>query len=132
MDNVLASTTDFGWRFPPTFSLGGKGIEKTWGDQDLQDSLGILLATRPGEHPIYPDFGCSLEDFMFQQMDQNMINIIQHRISRSIRKYEQRIDLESVDVEPDEAEGKLIIRVNYIIKATGQSTEFTSEVNLFP
>ena len=128
----MTTEPDFGWSYPPTFSLGGKSLQRTWGAEDLDISLGLLLSTRPGDHPIYPDFGCSLEEFMFQQMDQNMFNIVQHRISRSIRQYEPRITLDTVEVEPDEAEGKLFITVNYIVKATGLYATFSTSISLFP
>ena len=132
MTTTSTTEPDFGWGFPPTFSQGGKGVQRSWGEQDLHDSLRLLLSTRPGEHPIYPDFGCALDEFMFQQMDQNMINLIHYRVSRSIESYEDRIILEDVEIEPDESEGRLILHIHYTLKATGQSAQYVSILNLFP
>lgn len=130
MNKEITITADFGWRFPPTFFQGGEVLGKTWGEEDLNDSLAILLSTRPGEHPIYPQFGCPLDEFLFEPMDQNMFNDVQYCVSRSIRLFEPRIELESVETEPEEAEGKLIIIVHYKIKSTEEEASFTYKLNL--
>ena len=54
-----------GWAFPPRFAAGGAEVAMATGNDDIEQSLAILLATRRGERVLQDDFGCELGDFLF-------------------------------------------------------------------
>ncbi len=67
----MVSENDFlgrGWSFPPAFNpqSSPKSVAMTAGLADIECSLHILLTTRPGERLMVPDFGCDLQDMLFE------------------------------------------------------------------
>ena len=49
-----------GWSFPPAFDRGSAGVEMTFGLEDIQKSLQIIVTTSLGERIMQPTFGCGL------------------------------------------------------------------------
>lgn len=108
-----------GWSFPPAFGRGGAEVATVAGGEDVHQALAILFATRPGERPMQERFGCSLDDAMFEEIDQALVNRISSMIQDAILGFETRIQLLNVDVsqDPDQA-GVLIIQLDYFILET--------------
>jgi phage baseplate assembly protein W len=108
-----------GWAFPPAFSAGGGEVEMVGGDDDIHQSLEILLATVPGERLMQPDFGCDLDAFVFEAADQSLITRITRMVSDAVLYHEPRVDLRDVNIAPDPVEaGRIIIRVDYRSRLT--------------
>jgi len=57
-----------GWSFPPKFNAAQGSVEVTSDELDIQRSLEILLATRKGERVMQPDYGCNLDEMVFEPM----------------------------------------------------------------
>lgn len=108
-----------GWSFPPSFTDGGKDVSLVADEEDIQQSLKILLATAPGERVLLEDFGCDLNRFVFETMDRSLANNIAFFVKTALLRYESRITVEkvSVDSSPD-SDGLLFIQVLYRIPAT--------------
>ena len=121
-----------GWFFPPKFTSKGQNVAMAFDKEDIYQSLSILLATRPGEHPIYPDFGCSLDVCVFEQLDQSLINSITYMITQAIKKYEQRIEIDAINTSVDEVKGMLIVEILFTIRCTGKRGAYQHSVELMP
>lgn len=108
-----------GWSFPPTFQLGGAEVVMVSGEEDIHQSLHILLSTRLGERVMQDDFGCALDSVVFEEIDQGLINTLNRSISDAILYYEPRITLDQLDVdESAEQPGLLLISLTYTIRST--------------
>jgi len=108
-----------GWSFPPEFFTGGAGIEMVAGEEDIKQSLGILLTTAMNERVMFPNYGCDLSRYQFAEIGQGLINSLAATVSDAILLNEPRIVVEQVDVTQDDDEmGLLIISVEYIIMST--------------
>ena len=108
-----------GWSFPPRFSASGAEVETVSGVADVHESLQILLSTALGERVMQDTFGCGLDEYLFAEISQSLINGITGVITDAIIDHESRIQLESLDVSEDDAEhGKLLIKLDYTIKST--------------
>lgn len=114
-----ASFLGVGWAFPPAFSRGGAEVAMVADEVDVHHSLAILLRTRPGERPMHEDFGCALDDVLFEELDQSTIERLSARISDAILRHEPRIAVDDLDVAPlaDQA-GALEIKIAYRILGT--------------
>src|SRR5688572_8172048 len=88
------------WSFPPAFSRGGAEVALVSDAEDVHQSLQILLATRHGERPMQETYGCNLDDVLFEEMDQALVNRVTGLISDAILEHEPRIRLDEVDVTP--------------------------------
>lgn len=108
-----------GWSFPPTFSAGGADVVMVSGNEDIEQSLQILLSTRLGERVMKDDFGCDLHDLLFEEIDQGLVNNITRMITDAILYHEARINLDDLDVSESESEaGLLLISISYTVRNT--------------
>lgn len=108
-----------GWSFPPRFRGGGDEVELVSGVEDIRQSLEILLSTRMGERIMREDFGSSLEDYLFEEIDQGLLNDIRSTVSDALIFHEPRIMLEEVEIsDSQETKGLLLISVTYTVRTT--------------
>ena len=91
-----------------------KDISMSFGSNPLTDDLIALknesaisrsvrniVMTLPGEKPFDPTFGSSVSSLLFENMDVITSGLIIDEIRTSIKNYEPRVELLSVDVNPD-------------------------------
>ncbi|MCC8019255.1 MAG: GPW/gp25 family protein [Rikenellaceae bacterium] len=107
-----------GWAFPPGFTKGF-GADMAAGEEDIRQSLRILLSTRPGERWMQPDYGCDLSAWVFMEADLTNRTLLADTVRRSVVRYEPRIELDKVEVDTDDVtEGVWYIRLEYRVKET--------------
>lgn len=108
-----------GWGFPPTFTKADRGTRMVSQEEDICESLNILLSTRPGERVMQPNYGCNLDVLLFEPMNSSMIAYAKDLITKSILYHEARIDLNTIDIVNDQQlEGLLLIKLAYTIRST--------------
>jgi phage baseplate assembly protein W len=109
-----------GWRFPPAFDRGILGAAMTATAQDeIDQSLSVLFATRPGERIMRAGYGCDLRRFLFRAIDSTTAAEIKDTIATAILNWEPRITVNSIAVDgPDYLDGRLLLSVDYTINAT--------------
>jgi phage baseplate assembly protein W len=110
-----------GWSFPPEFHKYADRLDVKMVDEeeDIRESLRILLSTRPGERVMQPDYGCGLHTMVFENLDESTVTELKDIIERAVLFYEPRITLEGIDVNAeDELEGRLKIQLNYTVRKT--------------
>ncbi|PHM29683.1 GPW/gp25 family protein [Xenorhabdus budapestensis] len=98
MENqILTQLYGRGWAFPPAFSLE-KGVEMAEGAADVRQSLHILFKTEPGERLMRENYGCGLNDFMFENIRNELFAEIESHIHDSVLRYESRADITDIQV----------------------------------
>lgn len=109
-----------GWAFPPHFMKAHqKGAVLVSAEEDIRQSLWILLSTLPGERIFRFDYGCDIRQWVFSKMNLSEKTLITDVIEQAIISGEPRVLLESVDVQiKDFNEGILEIQLYYIVKET--------------
>lgn len=108
-----------GWCFPPEFNVRTKEVRMVTEDEDIRESLWILLSTTPGERMLQPDFGCGLKTLVFENVSETTVTEIKDMIERAVLFFEHRISLESVEVEVEDIyEGRIKILLSYLIRTT--------------
>lgn len=114
-----------GLSFPPTFSLQEKDIQMAAGARDIEQSLEIILGTRPGERPLESSFGCNLDELLFESIDLSLVSFMQEAIRTALILHEPRINVNEVIIESDEVpEGRLLIRIDYTVRSTNSRFNF--------
>ncbi|WP_339705330.1 GPW/gp25 family protein [uncultured Kriegella sp.] len=118
----MADNTSFlgtGWSFPPEFDKESKTVVMTSDEVDIKKSLEILLSTRLGERIMVPKYGCNLDDMLFEPLNLTLKTYVVELIRTAILYFEPRIDVIKIDIsESDDLEGKFLILVEYLIRAT--------------
>jgi phage baseplate assembly protein W len=92
------------------------------GPEDIEQSIYIILGTRPGERVMRPTFGCRAYELLFEPRSPSTISLLQEYVEGALTMWEPRIEVQSVYVTADAAnDGALIAEIEYLIKATHDS-----------
>lgn len=114
-----------GWSFPPSFDSGKAGVEMLEQEADIASSLEILLGTRQGERVMLPQYGCNLDELLFENLDMRMKTLMADKVESAILYHEPRIELEKVQLDDSrELEGVVLIEIIYRVKATNSRFNF--------
>lgn len=118
MDNKK-SFLGIGWSFPPDFNKEAASVKMIADETDIESSLEILLSTRLGERIMVPNYGCNLDELLFESLNRTLITHVTELIKTAILYHEPRIDVERIDItESDVLKGELFVKVEYIVRAT--------------
>lgn len=107
-----------GWSFPPTFSRGAYGVDLVDDEEDIRQSLIILLSTTKGERIMQPDYGANMEELLFEPLTVSLAKRMSARIEKAILFFEPRINVDDVNFNLDAENGRVEIRIDYTIIAT--------------
>ncbi len=108
-----------GWTFPPRFEKRTNTVALVSEEDDIRESLIILLSTRPGERVMNPLYGCKLDDLVFETLNLTLKTYVVDLIETAILYFEPRIDMNKVEInENNDLEGELLIELNYTIRST--------------
>jgi phage baseplate assembly protein W len=121
MMSVDKSFLGTGWGFPPEFNKYG-AVRKVSAEEDIRESLFILLSTDPGERVMQPTYGCGLKTQIFEEINETAVTVIVDLIKRAILFFEPRILVENIRVDSDSSEdilnGLIKINITYIVRVT--------------
>ncbi|MCP3166779.1 GPW/gp25 family protein [Myxococcus qinghaiensis] len=119
MEKQPSSFLGTGWSFPPTFSRCTGGVLMVSNDQDIRESLWVLLSTSLGERVMLPSYGCELRQMVFRSINTTLTRQIQDYVQQAILYWEPRIAVDAVTVQRDASvDGMLSITVSYIVTQT--------------
>ncbi|MDH7460655.1 GPW/gp25 family protein [Chitinophagaceae bacterium 26-R-25] len=111
-----------GWKFPPEFNKDAGTVLLVSDEQDINESLNILLSTSLGERVMQPAYGCNLADSVFETLNPTIVGYIKDRVQNAILFYEPRIVVQNIEVTPDDSpellQGRFLIRIEYVIPET--------------
>jgi len=108
-----------GWSFPPTFSKATREVLLTADEEDIKKSLEILLSTTVGERFLQPQFGCNLDNYVFEPINATTETLIKLTVKNAILFFEPRLELVSVKLDTTFiTEGRADIIIEYDIIST--------------
>lgn len=108
-----------GWSFFPIRTDATGRIVLVTHEQEIEESIRLILATAPGERPMRPDFGCAIHDFVFAPADAATAGQIAFEVRAALDRWEPRVDVLEVLVELDSTDvGTLHIQIGYRIRGT--------------
>lgn len=108
-----------GWAFPPEFHEGLNPVKMTADEEDIEESLRILLSTRRGERTMRPEFGTDMHHKVYHNMDLTMRTQLRAAIEKAVLYYEPRITLTHVQFDvSEERDGVLRVLLEYVVRQT--------------
>jgi hypothetical protein len=123
-DSLSSEQKDFlgrGWAMPVALDPRSGLVQSVAYEEDIRQSILIILETAPGERVMRPNFGCGIHEMVFTALDSTTVQRIRSLVEDALRRCEARIEV--IDVTVDEAateEGKLLIEVEYRVRRTNQ------------
>jgi phage baseplate assembly protein W len=111
-----------GWAMPVDLDPRTGLVASVEYEDDIRQSILIILETAPGERVMRPNFGCGIHEMVFTTLDSTSLQLIRSTVEESLRRCEARIDVLGVNFdETAVSEGKLIVEVEYRVRRTNQT-----------
>ena len=119
-----------GISFPPRVGSDGR-VAWSEGETNIRESIQVILLTEQNERLMLPDFGGGLGTFLFEPNAVATRRQIQERIVSALTRWEQRIVIQSVDVEADPTDPQAAIAtITYKLVATQAQERVSLNVTL--
>lgn len=106
-----------GWSFPLRATADGE-IAMAEAEEDIRQSIRIILGTNHGERVMRPGFGAGLQRLVFEPMNTATLALAKHRVEEALITWEPRIDSITVKVSAEPDLGRLLIDVTYRMRST--------------
>lgn len=81
----------------------------------VQQSMAGIIATRKGEKPFDPNFGCDISAQLFELMNDVSTSAVERSIYDAIRNYEPRVQIRQVQVMPLYDKNEYMVTIYYVL-----------------
>ncbi len=116
--------------FPPRIGADGR-FAWSAGEDNIRESIRLILLTEPGERLMREEFGCGLRRFLFEPNTVVTRMHIRDAILRGLTRWEPRITLEDVIVDTDsEASTEVRVSILFRLVATQEPGRFGLSLQL--
>ena len=88
-------------------------VKKVINADVVSDSIRNILRTRKGERVMLPTFGSNVGNILFDPMSEDVANMIYNEVVDAITKWEDRISIENVMVDPDYNNQLYIVHIQF-------------------
>jgi len=119
-----------GLSFPPRVGPDGR-LAWSAGEDNMRELLRVILMTQAGERVMRENFGCGLRQYLFEPNTVTTRQRIQNSIEQAIARWEPRVSVADVSVDPDDADPRRVnINVQFRLVATqgASSLSFTLQL----
>jgi phage baseplate assembly protein W len=124
--------TGRGWAWPIRTDATG-GIALVAHEQELAQSVELILRTAKGERPMRPDFGCGIWDEVFSPLDATTAGRVAYDVRAALERWEPRIDVTAIDVTyRDGVEGLMDVHISYSERETNDRRNLVFPFYIIP
>jgi phage baseplate assembly protein W len=107
-----------GLSFPPRVGADGR-LAWSEGEENVRESIRVILLTERDERLMRAEFGCGLRRFLFEPNTVTTRTLIREAVINSIKLWEPRVGVEDVSVEADAEDPRLVaIEIHFRLIAT--------------
>lgn len=108
-----------GWKFPIQPDPATGRIRMSSHEENIAESVRIIIGTGQGERIMNPEFGCRIREYAFETINYTTMHAMKNEVERALIRWEPRITQIEASVSDERiSEGLLLIGVRYIIRST--------------
>ncbi len=96
-----------GLGFPPRVGADGR-LAWSEGEENVRESIRVILLTEPGERLMRQEFGCGLRRFLFEPNTVTTRALIREAVMGAITAREPRVAVDEVTVATDPEDERLV------------------------
>ncbi|MCA1816446.1 MAG: GPW/gp25 family protein [Acidobacteria bacterium] len=116
--------------FPPRVGADGR-VSWSEGEENVRESIRVILLTEQRERLRLPTFGGSLARYLFEPNTVTTRQLIKDRITKELAQWEPRVAVENVSVEADADDPQAAVAtINYRLVATNKKEAVSLTVSL--
>lgn len=108
-----------GFAFPPRIDSATGHFVMAESEEDIRQSIYIILMTRLKERAMLPEFGCNLQEYIFDLPDAAFETQLIREVEDALMNFEPRIRDVNVEVDMRNLKnGTIYLNINYSVRAT--------------
>tara|TARA_Y100001968_G_scaffold332879_1_gene392812 strand:- start:2279 stop:2647 length:369 start_codon:yes stop_codon:yes gene_type:complete len=109
----------------------GAGVGLSVHEQNIAESIQIVLNTQPGERQMLPEFGCPLQDLIFATNSAGTRHRAESMVRAALSRWEPRIDVDSVRAEADpQNQNQVRLFIEYTVRKSNNHQNLVHLVQL--
>ncbi|ALN64372.1 phage lysozyme family protein [Lysobacter antibioticus] len=116
--------------FPPRVGVDGRFVWSS-GEDNIRESIAVILKTEPGERVGVPEFGAGLARFLFEPNNPATHARMRDAVQRALARWERRIEVEAVEVAAHATEAETAVAtITYRLVATASRERISLAIPL--
>lgn len=108
---------------------GRKDTSRVINENAVKESIRNLILTDRGERLMQPNIGCDIRGSLFENIDQSTMLILEQNIKSTIKTYEPRCNLRSVEVLANTETNELKVKIVFSVINTTTTSSLTIDLN---
>ncbi len=80
-----------GWKFPVQVDKENGRIKTVEDNENIKQSVRMILETRPNERKVVPRFGADLRPYMFETINPGVISSLEGEVESSVKRWESHV-----------------------------------------
>ena len=90
-------------------------VASTKGLRAVRNSMVSIITTKKGSRPFYPEFGCDINEQLFENMTVLVADTLERNIISSIKAFEPRVDQLYVNAIPSYESNTILVEIRFSI-----------------
>jgi phage baseplate assembly protein W len=116
--------------FPPRVGADGRFVWSS-GEDNIRESIAVILKTEPGERVGVPEFGAGLARFLFEPNNPATHARMRDAVQRALTRWERRIEVEAVEVTAHATQAETAVAtITYRLVATASRERISLAIPL--
>ena len=107
-----------GFAFPFRVEAGTGKVAMVSHEEDIRQSVELILHTYRGERVMRPDFGARVQDYLFAENTKETGFALENEIRQALIDWEPRIDNSEVEAHADGTRASLTVSISYRVRST--------------
>lgn len=108
-----------GLHFPVTVNEVTGRIQESAHEENIRESIYLIIMTRKGERVMRPDFGCDIYQYMFDMVDYTTLNRMKCAVEEALLRWEPRItDVKVKVIDMIQERNAVQIEISYKVRTT--------------
>ncbi|MGI6778039.1 MAG: GPW/gp25 family protein [Acetivibrionales bacterium] len=121
-----------GWKFPVQVDRKTGRIMMSEHEEDIKESIRIIIMTYHGERVMRSSFGTKAKDYVFNTNELEYLTLMESDIEKALLKWEPRIRDLKVEVEADKGDSsRLLVNISYVVRSTNNAYNMVYPFYLF-
>lgn len=96
--------------------------------QAVMSSIDNIIRTYRGERVMLPEFGSGLQNIVFEQMDDDLIDLISRDIKDIIEIWDDRVTVTKLSYLPEPESNAIVLKISFAIKGYKQIFQYVAPI----
>jgi phage baseplate assembly protein W len=97
-------------------------------EEHIHQSIAMIVRTRPGSRPLYPDYGCRIHELLFRPLTPALQSQMAFFVRQALERFEKRIGIDEVSTAQQQEGGaavadEVVLTIRYRLRQQPEAVE---------